>query len=250
MQLGVNRRVGQPPFRRLGDAEINHFGHWHEVVQRHEDVRGLDVAMDDPLLVRVLDGLANLDEQIEPIFGGEIVLVAVVSDADTAHQFHHEVGPAHIGRARIEHLGNVRMIHHRQRLTLRFEPGDDLLGVHAQLDDLERHATPYWLRLIGHIHHAAATFADPLQKFVATEGRADGFIGCIGYFGLGAFDRFATRLLIFRFVVRQVGNKRLRFVGYGQHLLHARPQAVVALARLGEVGGPVLGRELPGGEVD
>jgi hypothetical protein len=35
-------------------------------VQRDEDVRRLDVAVDDPLLVRVLDGLADLDEQFEP----------------------------------------------------------------------------------------------------------------------------------------------------------------------------------------
>ena len=32
-----------------------------------QDVRRLDVAMDDALLVRVLDGLANLDEQIQPL---------------------------------------------------------------------------------------------------------------------------------------------------------------------------------------
>ena len=72
VQLRVNRRVRQPAFRRLGDAEIDHLRHRHAVVQRHEDVRRLDVAVDDPLLVRVLDGLADLDEQIEPFLGGEI----------------------------------------------------------------------------------------------------------------------------------------------------------------------------------
>jgi hypothetical protein len=66
VQLRVNRRVRQPAFGRLGDAEVDHLRHRHPVVQRNENVRRLDVAMDDPLLVRVLDGLANLDEQIEP----------------------------------------------------------------------------------------------------------------------------------------------------------------------------------------
>jgi hypothetical protein len=42
--------------------------------------------MDDPLLMRVLDGLTNLDEQIEPLLGGEIGLVAVVGDADAPHR--------------------------------------------------------------------------------------------------------------------------------------------------------------------
>jgi hypothetical protein len=62
-------------------------------MQRHEDVRRFDVAMNDALLMRVLDGLANLDEQIEPFLGGEVGLVAVVGDLDAAHQFHHEVRP-------------------------------------------------------------------------------------------------------------------------------------------------------------
>src|SRR4249920_1089714 len=46
-----------------------------------------------PFLVRVLNRLANLDEQIEPVLGSEIGLVAVIGDADATHQFHDEIGP-------------------------------------------------------------------------------------------------------------------------------------------------------------
>jgi hypothetical protein len=84
VQLRVNRRVRQPAFGRLGDAEVDHLRHRHPVVQRNENVRRLDVAMDDPLLVRVPDGLANLDEQIEPFLGGEVGLVAIIGDLDAA----------------------------------------------------------------------------------------------------------------------------------------------------------------------
>ena len=70
----------------------------------------------------------------------QVVLVAVLRDRHAAHQFHHEVGPAGVGRAGIENLGDVRMVHQRQRLPLGLEPGDHLLGVHAELDDLERDA--------------------------------------------------------------------------------------------------------------
>ena len=52
---------------RLGDAEVNHLGHRLAVVQRDQDVRGLEVAMDDALLMRVLHGLADLDEQVQPL---------------------------------------------------------------------------------------------------------------------------------------------------------------------------------------
>ena len=45
---------------RFGDAEIDDLRHGHAVVQGHQDVRRLDVAVDDALLMRVLDGLADL----------------------------------------------------------------------------------------------------------------------------------------------------------------------------------------------
>jgi len=43
--------------------------------------------------MRMLDGRADLDEQIEPVLGGQVVLVAVIGDdADAADQFHDEEG--------------------------------------------------------------------------------------------------------------------------------------------------------------
>ncbi len=75
----------------FGDAEINHFGHGHAVVHGDKNVRGFQVAVDDALLVRVLDGAADLREQFEPLLCREFFLVAVLSDFDPAHQFHHEV---------------------------------------------------------------------------------------------------------------------------------------------------------------
>ena len=64
---GEQRVVGQASLGRLGDAEINHLRHGHAVVQRHENVGRLDVAVDDAFLMRVLDGVANLDEQFQPL---------------------------------------------------------------------------------------------------------------------------------------------------------------------------------------
>jgi hypothetical protein len=47
-----------------------------------------------------------------------------------------------------EHLGDIRMIHHRQRLPLGLEADDNLLGVLAQLDNLQRHFAPHRLLLL------------------------------------------------------------------------------------------------------
>ena len=74
------------------------------------------------------------------------------------------------------------MIHHGQRLPFGLEPGDDLLGVHAQLDDFERHPPSHRLGLFGDINHAATAFAHALQKFVAPERLAHGFIRFVGQF--------------------------------------------------------------------
>src|SRR5207247_8699377 len=43
-----------------------------------------------------------------------------------------------VGRAGVEDLGDVGMIHQRQRLPLGFEAGDHLACVHPRLDDLQR----------------------------------------------------------------------------------------------------------------
>ena len=64
------------------------------------------------------------------------------------------------------------MIHQRQRLSLGLEARDDLLGVHAELDDFERDAPANRLFLFCHINHAASAFSDLLKQFVATNSVA------------------------------------------------------------------------------
>ncbi len=92
--------------------------------------------MDDPLLVRVLDCVTNLDQEFKPLLQSEPILVAILGDPDAGHQFHHEIGAPGFRGAGVEHAGNIRMIHHGQRLPLGLEPGDHRFGVHPQFDDL------------------------------------------------------------------------------------------------------------------
>ncbi len=86
------------------------------------------------------------------------------------------------------------MIHHRQGLSLGLEPGHHLLGVHPQLDDLERHAPPHRLGLLRHIHHPAPALADSLQQLVTPERLAYGFVRGVGILDPGAgWDGFGLR---------------------------------------------------------
>ncbi len=62
LDIGVNRRIGQRLVNGLGDPEVNDFGDRRRTVRRDQNVRGLDVPVDDPFQVGVLNGLADLDE--------------------------------------------------------------------------------------------------------------------------------------------------------------------------------------------
>ena len=114
----------------------------------------------------VLDRVADLNEQSEPLSRIELILIAVVGDLDAPHQFHHEVGAAGLGCAGVQDPGNVGMVHHRQRLALGLKPGYDTPGVHAELDHLEGHPTTNGLGLFGDIDHTAAAFAELFADFV------------------------------------------------------------------------------------
>ena len=66
------------------------------------------------------------------------MLVAVFGDFDAADEFHDKIRPTGFRRPGIEYLGDVGMVHQRQRLPLGLKPGDDTFGVHARLDDFQR----------------------------------------------------------------------------------------------------------------
>jgi len=71
------------------------------------------------------------------------------------------------------------MVHQRQRLPFRLKPGHHLLGVHAQLEDLEGDPTVHRLLLLRHPHDAEPALADLLQQLVAADTVAGFLRGCI-----------------------------------------------------------------------
>ena len=107
--------------------------------------------------------------------------ITVLGNGDAPHQFHHEVGPTGVRRAAIEDLGHIRVVHQGQGLPFRFETGDDVLGVHAELDNLQGHLAADRLLLLGHVDHGHAAFPDLLQQLVPVDDRARAFThgGCV-----------------------------------------------------------------------
>ena len=114
------------------------------------------------------------------------------------------------------------MVHQCQRLAFGFEAGDDLFGVHAELDDLERDPATDRFLLIGHIDDAAAAFTDLLEEFVAADSVA-------GLFGNG-HEPCASRPN----ESSGQGQERAGLFVVRQQILHRLTQCVVAGAGLGQ----------------
>ncbi len=136
--------------------------------------------MDDPLLMRVLHGLANRDSELEPLSRRQSSFVAESSDRDALDQLHHEVGPAGVGGAGVEDPGDVRVVHQGQGLALGAEPRQHLPRVHAGLDELECDGAPHRLGLLRHVDRAHTPLTDGLQELVRADDDAWAFtIGLI-----------------------------------------------------------------------
>jgi hypothetical protein len=71
-----------------------------------------------------------------------IPVIAVVGNGYAVDVLHYEVRPTFGGRAGVEDLSDVRVVHHRERLAFVGEASEHLAGVHAELDYFEGHKVP------------------------------------------------------------------------------------------------------------
>ena len=177
------RLLSKPALDCLGNAKVNNFGHRHTIVHGDENVGWFNIAMDDPLLVGMLNRVADLDEEFKPLPGVKVVFVTILRDFDSSNEFHDKVGAPRFGCSRIQHPGDIRVLHHRERLPLRVKAGDDTFGVHPQLDNFERDLSADRHLLFRHVNRATTTFSDSLQQFVAINVRANQRIH--GFLSLG-----------------------------------------------------------------
>ncbi len=175
--------VGQPLFRRLGHSEIDHFWRRSAVDLGHQHVARLEVAVNDPLLVRVLHRMADQHEQLQPGPDREPGAVAILGDWHPIHQFHHEERLARIGRAAIVDAGDVRVVHEGQRLPLGIESSQHRPRIHPGLDQFERDLSLHWFGLLGPVDRPHTPLTDHLDQRIAASdhparGGVCGAVGC------------------------------------------------------------------------
>jgi hypothetical protein len=98
-------RIGGPSHAEVDDLRL--------AVGVHEDVAGLEVAVDDPLLVTVVDRVAHLGKQLQALAGAQRPGLREFGDrprvGDVLHgEVRHGTG-ALVVRAGFVHLGDVGM---------------------------------------------------------------------------------------------------------------------------------------------
>ena len=103
----------------------------------HEDVGGLEVAVDDAPVVGVLHGVADPRHQAQA--GGEVeaVAVGVLVQGQAADELHGEEGLAVVGQAGLVDLGDAGVVQPGQDLGLVGEALDQGGGGEPGSDDLE-----------------------------------------------------------------------------------------------------------------
>ena len=127
--------------------------------------------MDDALLVRVLDAVADLGQQVQAGVQVQRHVLAGVGDRFALDALHGEERHPVCGGPGVEDLRDRRMLHLRQRLPLDLEEGA-LAGIEAlPAQQLERHRAPDRLELFGPVHRTHAALAEHgLEAIAMCEG--------------------------------------------------------------------------------
>jgi len=154
---------------RLGDAEVDDLRDRPAIDLDDEDVRRLQVAMHDALLMRVLNAVADAEEELEALLDRIRAAVAVLDHLFAVEQLHHEVRIAFRRRPGLEDLRDVGMLQARHRLLLCLKASAILGPREGSANDFDRDAAPHRRILLGEEHRAHAAFADDADQAIRTD---------------------------------------------------------------------------------
>ncbi len=97
--------------------------------------------------------------------GDRLGLVAVFRDRDALDKLHREKRLPGLGNPGVQHLGDVGVVHHSERLPFLVETGKQARGIQAKADYFEGDAALHVLDLIGDPDLSHAAFAQLLAQF-------------------------------------------------------------------------------------
>ena len=123
------------PGPRLGETEVEHL---HGAVAAHLDVRGLEVAVNDPLLVRGFEGLGDLPRHRQGLVERHRAAGDALRQIVTVDELDHQGGDAAALFETVD-AGDVRMIQRREHFRLALKTRESI-GIRSERrrQDLDR----------------------------------------------------------------------------------------------------------------
>lgn len=135
-------------------------------------------------MVGVLDGVADLQEEVEALGGVEAFLVAPFVDRESIDVLHDDVRAAVVGGAAIEEAGNIGVIEGGDNLPFAAEALEDAVRLHAAVDDFDGDLFVVgFVGAVGEINGTHATAAEGLVDGVGADAGGDRFSGFGGSVG-------------------------------------------------------------------
>ena len=156
--------------RQLGEAEVQDL---HPAVVGDEDVLGLQVPVDDPLLVRGGEAVDDLERVVDRSARGELASGDDLAQRLPFQQLLDDVGRARMGvRADVVDGSDVRVVQEPCGLRLLLEPAQAIgVGGERRRQDLDRHVAPE-ARVPGAVDLAHPPGPDGRENLVRAEPRA------------------------------------------------------------------------------
>jgi hypothetical protein len=176
----------------LGEPEVEHLDGAALV---DDDVRGLDVAVDDAVAVRLAERLGRLARDLDGARNREPRPGQNVAERLPRDQLHHDEGLAFRGLAEVVDGGDVRVAELGDGACLSQEAGAVVVLVLPRVRNLDGDAAAEQ-GVLGHVDHTHASLADLAEDAVVRNGLADhrsrGRLGRCGTKGKGVSGRGAT----------------------------------------------------------
>ena len=129
--------------------------------------------MDDQPLMRVMDGVAHLSEQHQPLADGQLPFPAVHVDRRAVHVLHHHERKAVAGGPGVEHASDVGVVERGENPSLFEEPPDQIGRGDVAGDDLDRHMlVERVVGPLGQVDGTHAATADLLEESIRADLRS------------------------------------------------------------------------------
>jgi len=162
---------------RLGDSEVEEP---YAPCRVDEDVRRLEIAVNEEIAVRVVHGRGHVDDETHAVANRELMPVAVGVDRLALDEIESEEGATVLGEAAIDELGDARVIEGGGNPAFEPETHEGVCGELVRGEDLEGHLLPELIRdpsgAIHRGHSAFAQLADDLEgadNIARPDGRWD-----------------------------------------------------------------------------